>query len=235
VKWEQLLPFAADRGRNAADGTPIRVLSDEWFRARLGRITASVRAHTIAQGREFEWDRLRAELRAEMQPDYHSEPFSNEATRWGQDHEAEAIANIELETGLTLWEPGFVFHQELDYAGASPDFFAEDHISGQIKCPFNPKYHLETVHGARVPTKYFHQVQFEAYISRRPRILFASYDPRQPLATRLAIVWMEADPLLHEMFDMRLREFYDFFHSTSVVGKLTGIDGIPNIFPRRKA
>jgi hypothetical protein len=235
VKWEERLPFPADRSRNGPDGAAILSLTDEWFRARLGRITASVRAHTIAQGREYEWSKMRAELLDEMRPDYVSNPFSNDATRWGQDHEAQAIANIELETGLTLWEPGFVFHSELDYAGATPDFFAEANISGQIKCPFNPKYHLETVHSQRVPTKYFHQVQFESYISRRPRILFASYDPRQPLATRLALVWMEADPLLHQMFDKRLRDFYDFFHNGAAVAKLTVVDGIPNIFGRRKA
>ena len=83
---------------------------------------------------------MRDELQAEMRPDYVSNPFSNEATRWGPgSYEAQAIANIELETGLTLWEPGFVFHPELDYAGASPDFFAEDHISGQIKVPLQPE------------------------------------------------------------------------------------------------
>lgn len=229
--WESRLAkiFPVDRGRKE----PIVTLTDEWFTARRGRITASVRAHTIAQGRDYEWLRMKDELLDEMRDDYVGNPFSNEATRWGQDHEAEAIANIELETGLTLWEPGFVLHPELDYAGASPDFFAEDHISGQIKCPFNPKYHLETVHTQRVPTKYFHQVQFEAYISRRTRILFASYDPRQPLATRTAMVWMEADPLLHDLFDRRLRQFYDFFHAGRPVAKLVAVDGIPNIFGRR--
>lgn len=231
--WEQRLGelFAVRRG----PGTdPIMSLTDDWFKARLGRITASVRAHTIAQGKEFEWGRLRDELKAEMLPDYVSNPFSNEATRWGQDHEAQAIANVELETGLTLWEPGFVFHPELDYAGATPDFFADETVTGQIKCPFNPKYHLETVRSQKVPTKYFHQVQFESYISRRERILFCSFDPRQPLATRLCMIWMNADPLLHERFDICLRKFYDFFHSKGVVGKLA-VDGIPNIFQRRKS
>lgn len=230
--WEKQLHriFPVRRG-----GEPIVGLTDDWFRARLGRITASVRAHTIAQGRDYEWQRMRDELWAELRPDYVSNPFSNEATRWGQDHEAEAIANIELETGFTLWEPGFVFHPDLDYAGATPDLYAADNITGQIKCPFNPKYHLETVHSQRVPTKYFHQIQFESFISGRERILFASYDPRQPLATRLCIIWTNADPIVHGLFDKRLREFYDFFHSTATVAKLIGVDGIPNIFPRRKA
>jgi hypothetical protein len=238
VKWDDQLRELSPKLLIDADGfpkEPIPALSPGWFTARRGRITASKRAHEIADGHDFEWDRLKRELQEELQLSYVGNPFSNEATRWGQDHEAEAIANIELDTGLTLWEPGLVFHNELHYAGATPDAFANDHITVQIKCPFNPKYHLETVHSQRVPTKYFHQVQFESFISRRERILFCSYDPRQPMSTRTAMVWMNADPLLHERFDKRLREFYDFFHRDVVVAKPIGVDGIPNIFHRRKA
>jgi hypothetical protein len=231
AKWEDQLA----RIFVPPPGVPIMDLTDEWFRARRGRITASTRAHIIAQGRDYEWQKLRTELRAELQPDYISTPFSNEATQWGHDHEDEALANIELETGLVLYKPGLIIHDELTYAGASPDGHTDGPITVQIKCPFNPKYHLETVHSRRIPTKYFHQCQFESFVGRRSRILFASYDPRQPLATRLALIWMEADPLLHQLFDRRLREFYDFFHSGVSVAKLTAVDGIPNIFGRRKA
>ena len=122
-------------------------MTERWFTARRGRITASKRAEIIALGRPTPWAKLVADLNYDLGEDYIRESFTNEAMAWGNDHELEAIGNIELKLGADLVEPGLVFHRHYSYAAATPDAYIDADTTVQIKCPFNPDNHLKYVYG----------------------------------------------------------------------------------------
>jgi hypothetical protein len=87
--------------------------------------------------------------------------------------------------------------------------------------------HLKTVHSLKVPTEYRHQIQWEAWVSRRPKIIFVSYDPRQPLATQMAIVKVDADPDLWTKFERNSDTFRTMFETGDLpaVTKFKGFAG----------
>lgn len=213
-------------------GPPILAHTHEWYTARRGRITASKRAETIAVGGAGAWANMRTEIDYELSPGYVREELGNKYTQWGNDNEAQAIANAELELGASTIEPGFLLHPEHDEAGATPDFFIDSDISGQIKCPYYAKNHLKFVYDKTLPSTYYHQVQFEAWISQRKKIIFMSYDPRQPLATRCAIIELDASMQLWDKFDSQLQVFRKFYEreQTPTQAKFLGFDGIPELF-----
>jgi hypothetical protein len=211
----------------------IKGLTEEWFKARRGRITASTRAAIIATGTAKQWSALASELEYELSPAWKHEHVDNKAMAWGRDHEAEAISNVAFELGLDpddLVDPGLLLHPDHFYAGGTPDFFIGSDVSGQIKCPFNPQNHLMYLYDKKLPDKYRFQVQFEAWVANRPRIVFASYDPRQPLATRTIILELDRDEALWETFERRLLMFKSGFEKGMTEARLVGVNGVPNIF-----
>lgn len=211
---------------------PIMALTDDWYRARRGRCTASRRAQTIAVGRPKGWATMATEIEWELTDKWRREEVNVKALHWGRDFEAQALANAELELGAEVMEPGLVFHPDYSYAAATPDFFVGDEITGQIKCPSTPKHHLKYVYGEALKGTYLYQVQWEAWVSQRKKIVFMSYDPRQPIATRCSVQEIDADMQMWESFDRRLAEFKSKFESSAVKATATfkGFTGIPEIF-----
>lgn len=170
----------------------IEPLSVDWRNARRGRLTASKRAEIIYNRRPTEWNALIDELNHELSDDYQWEELDAPALRWGREHEKEAIANIELDGGFEMTDPGLVFDSEHPWIAATPDgWYKYDHkyqmilTTVQIKCPYYTKNHLATLYEKTLRPTYFYQVQWEAMVSRAQHIEFYSYDPRQPLLTRL--------------------------------------------------
>lgn len=172
-------------------GRFIEPLSEDWRQARRGRLTASKRAEIIYNRRPAEWNALMDELNVELSPDYQWTEARGKALDWGRDHEKEALANIMLDHGRDVEDPGLLFHTEHPWIAATPDgIIVEDRkrVSVQVKCPFNPRNHLDTLYSKTIRPVYFYQVQWEAMVSGADAIEFYSYDPRQPLATRLVRV-----------------------------------------------
>jgi putative phage-type endonuclease len=215
-------------------GADPRVMSrtEEWYRARRGRCTASKRAEVIHNGPGRQWETMLREIEWELAKDYKRESYSNAAMDWGNDLEAEAMANAEIELGEVTYEPGFILHPQYAWAGATPDFYVGDDITGQIKCPYKPENHLKYIYGADLPPTYYYQVQWEAWCSQRKKIVFMSYEPRQPLATRFWIKHLDADMKVWDIFEQNLAKFKRMVDGdiAPARAKLVETVGIPELF-----
>lgn len=208
----------------------IAALTPDWHLARRGRVTASKRAATIAKRSSSAWNTMRDEILVELSPLWEHREFDNAAMKWGRDHEGEAIANASLAYGVEAVEPGFVVHPEFYFAGATPDFFMGPNVSGQIKCPFNPENHLRVFYDRKIPDQYYHQVNWEAWCTGRSKILFMSYDPRQPVAQQCAFVEADVNAALCNVFRDNLLAFKRLLEdNVTPVKSLTPI-GIPELF-----
>jgi len=216
--------------------------TEEWLEARRGRITASLRAYKLLYSRDGTLGTMMDEMAQELQvpPD---EWQGNAATRHGHAFEDQAIGEYDM-ARLTFDSlnrtPGMFVHPEFDIASATPDFFEGEDTTGQIKCPYHLKNHLELLHWGIAPKdarpgnpKYYSQVQFESFVTGRPRIIFISYHPDAPATNQLYVEEVASDTPMHEHFARRLDWVnHHLVNNTRPETKkiMPGVDGIPDLF-----
>jgi len=160
--------------------------SDAWVKCRLGIPTASAfdRILTPTGKASTQAEAYSNELLAEYltsQPRGYEEGAGfqgNAHTERGHQLEAEARAFAELERGYKVETVGFVTTDE-GLIGCSPDGLVGDEGLLEIKCPA-PWTHVEYLLGAKVPTKYYPQVQGQMYVAERQWCDFISYHPLLP-------------------------------------------------------
>ncbi|MFA5298153.1 MAG: lambda exonuclease family protein [Lutibacter sp.] len=147
--------------------------TDEWFAARLGKITASRFGNVLcnSSGRNTYMIKLIAERLTGLAQD----GYTNGAMQWGIETEPQARAYYEALNNITVQLAGFI---ELDEnTGGSPDgLVGEDGIL-EIKCP-NSTTHITTIIKGKMPTEYNPQVQGLLWITGRQWCDFISFDPR---------------------------------------------------------
>lgn len=156
--------------------------TDEWFAARLGKVTASRIADLMAttkSGASASRANYAAQLVTERLTGRKQDSFSSAAMAWGTETEPQARATYELETGNTVKEVGFLDHPVLTMTGASPDGLVSDDGMLEIKCP-NSATHIETLKSEKVADKYVKQMQWQMACAGRAWCDFVSFDPRLP-------------------------------------------------------
>lgn len=170
--------------------------TDEWFQARLGKVTASCIAKVMAKLRDGKpgADRTNyaAQLITERLTGCPTEGFTNAAMQWGTDTEPQARNAYEFLHGVTVEEIAFVDHPRIEMAGASPDGLIGDKGLIEIKCP-NTATHLATLEGAPIERKYLLQMQWQMACCQREWCDFASFDPRLPMAMQLHVQRVHRD------------------------------------------
>jgi putative phage-type endonuclease len=167
--------------------------SDEWFAARLGKVTASRVSDVVARtksGYSASRANYMAELVCERLTGKQGDSFSNAAMVWGTNTEPMARAAYEALEGILVEELGFVSHPTIEMAGASPDGLVGDDGLVEIKCP-NTATHIETLLGAEIPSKYVNQMQWQMACTGRKWCDFVSYDPRMPEDMQLFVKRLE--------------------------------------------
>lgn len=172
--------------------------TEEWFQARLGKVTASKIADltaTTKSGYAASRANYMADLICERLTGERKEGFTNAAMQWGTDMEPEARRIYEFMTDETVTEVGFVAHPSIADAGASPDGLVGDNGLIEIKCP-NSATHIETLTGAAIDGKYIKQMQWQMACTGRQWCDFVSYDPRLPERMQIHISRVPADPEL---------------------------------------
>lgn len=190
------------------NGQFIKPLSEDWRQARRGRLTASERALVIAERSPALWNALLDTINVELSDDYQWTENTAPALEWGRTHESAAIANIELLHGEELTEPGLVFHPDFPFVAATPDAMGDGgNVSIQIKCPYNPRNHLQMLYEKSLRPIYYHQVQWEAWVTNAAVSKFYSYDPRQPLATQLVELTIPVNAELLDKFRAGVQDF----------------------------
>lgn len=169
--------------------------SDEWFAARLGKVTASRVADVIARtktGYSASRENYMAQLICERMTGQKQESFTNAAMEWGTENEPLARAAYEAEKGVLVNEVGLLDHPFIPMAAASPDGLVSDDGMLEIKCP-NTATHFDTLLKGDVPSKYIPQMQWQMACANRLWVDFVSYDPRAPEGLQLFIKRVERD------------------------------------------
>lgn len=172
--------------------------TDDWFAARLGKVTASKIADVMATtktGPSASRKNYMAQLLTERLTGQKADSYSNAAMQWGTDTEPQARAMYELETGRDVVEVGFIDHPVIAMSGASPDGLVGDDGLVEIKCP-NTATHIETLRGAAIDKKYVLQMQWQMACTGRAWCDFVSFDPRLPSAMQLYVARVERDATL---------------------------------------
>jgi putative phage-type endonuclease len=163
--------------------------TDDWFQARLGKVTASRVADVVAKtksGYSASRDNYMADLIVERLTGQKASSFSNAAMEWGTEQEPNARAAYSARTGELVEEVGFIDHPTIALSGASPDGLVSEGIV-EFKCP-NTATHLEYLLAGKPPEKYVTQMQWQMACTGRPWCDFVSYDPRLPEHLQMLVV-----------------------------------------------
>ena len=163
--------------------------TDDWFAARLGKVTASRVADVVAKtknGYSASRENYMADLIVERLTGQKASSFSNAAMEWGTEQEPNARAAYSARTGELVEEVGFIDHPTIALSGASPDGLVSEGIV-EFKCP-NTATHLEYLLAGKAPEKYVTQMQWQMACTGRPWCDFVSFDPRLPEHLQMLVV-----------------------------------------------
>lgn len=169
--------------------------TEEWFKARLGKATASRIGDLMAKTRTG-WGASRknyaAELVAERLTGEPTARYQNNAMAYGLECEPEARAAYSFQMNVDVIECGFVAHPSIEAAGASPDGYVGDDGLVEVKAP-NTATHIDTLIRETIDGGYLLQMQFQLATTGRKYCDFVSYDKRLPEPMRLFIkrVWRD--------------------------------------------
>lgn len=181
----------------------------EWFQARTGKATASRFKDVIARLKSGAPAAARQsyliELVTERLTGSAASHFTSTAMQWGTDNEAAARVLYAQRAQVEVEEIGFVAHPHLA-AGASPDGVVDWDGLVEIKCPFNPAVHVQTIMDG-MPPDHMAQVQGQMWICEKEWVDFVSFNPRMPPELQLYVQRVERDPAYHDMLRNEVARF----------------------------
>ena len=180
--------------------------SPEWFAARRGLVTASSVGGILGVAPyATRADIMRRMVRDAMGAE--SEFTSNIATEYGNNNEAGALIEFEMETGATVNPVGFITRE--DWAGCSPDGLIGEDGGLEIKCPFSMrKDDGKPFKSLRDQPHYYAQVQFSLWVTQRSFWHFYQWSPTQ---TAHEMVSVDLDWQAENL--PKLRQFYaEYLH-----------------------
>lgn len=159
---------------------------------RAGKITASLVAAICGVdpyvSRQEAWRRILGTAK---------EKPSNGFQSWGIEHEQDALAAFEVESGLFVSPGKFVVHPEVPWLGASPDGFTSEGLPVEVKCPV--KLHTE------IPPHYRLQVLTQIECCQQVSGFFASW-------TETAFWWTQVHYDKEYWWNGVYPQLYEFYH-----------------------
>jgi putative phage-type endonuclease len=194
--------------------------SEEWFAARLGKVTASKVSAVLAKKDSATRADYLTDLVLERLTNKQQEFYQNDAMQWGTDTEPQARMAYEAFKGVLVDKMGFIDHPSIQYFGCSPDGLVDKDGLVEIKCP-NSKTHLSTLLNGKIPTKYIPQVQTQMAVMNRQWCDFVSFDPRLPEDLQLFVVRVNRDDEYIAKLEEEVVAFLDEVNET--VTKLKGL------------
>ena len=170
--------------------------TDDWFAARLGKVTASSLYKVLAKtkaGYGADRGNYMTQLVLERVTGTKADSYTNAAMQWGIDQEPFARAAYEATKGVLVEEVGFMPHPTIEMAGASPDGLVGDRGMVEIKCP-DSKTALECwLSDNPVESKYWAQMQWQMRCADRAWCDYVVFDPRMPAKAQLFIIRVARD------------------------------------------
>jgi len=182
--------------------------TEEWFAARLGKVTASRVADVLAKiksGESASRKNYKMELVVQRLTNKVGESFTNAAMEWGTEQEPFARMAYEAHRGTFVKEEGFVDHPTIEGFGCSPDGIVGEGLI-EIKCP-NTATHIETVLENKAPSKYIPQMQCQMACTGAKWCDFVSFDPRVPEDLQLFVVRVERDQEYIDAMEVEVKQF----------------------------
>lgn len=183
--------------------------SDEWFAARLGKVTASKVADVIAKtktGYSASRENYMAQLICERMTGQKQESFTNTAMEWGTATEPLARAAYEAHANVLVNEVGIIDHPFLPMCAASPDGLVDIDGMLEIKCP-NTATHFDTLLTGSVPAKYIAQMQWQMACASRLWVDFVSFDPRAPEGLQFFVKRVDRDDAYIQGLEAEVHKF----------------------------
>lgn len=193
--------------------------SEDWERLRQGVPTASQfhRIITAARGQlSASWKGYAAELMAKSLGVF-VEPLPSFWMEWGVENEPYAVAAYEQLNGAKTEVVGFVWPDDHERYGCSPDRLVGDNGLLEVKCP-KPETLIEYHVGGVFPDDYRQQVQGQLMITGRDWCDFLAFHPQlAPFQVRV-----ERDNAYIAKMIVALDEFCE--NLAELRSKLQGID-----------
>lgn len=187
--------------------------TDEWYAARIGRLTGSVAPDAFAEPTKAGGERacvteLRTRLAVEQVTGISAEDrYQSRDMERGVALEPEARAAYAARTGQVVRTTGFLRHDTL-MTGCSLDghIGADMHGLIEIKCP-RMTQHFSYWRAGTVPAEYRFQLIHALWLTDAEWIDFVSYDPRFPGALRLFIVRLRRAEVNLQSYALMVRMF----------------------------
>lgn len=135
------------------------------------------------------------------------EQMSFKQCDWGNEHEDSARALFELELGLDVEVPAFIYKDDSKRFGISPDGLIVGRKVGlELKCPFTTKVFIEFATCDKIKKEYIEQCQYSMWVTGYEAWYFANYDPR--IKTKnLHWVLIERDQVFMDKYDEAAKSF----------------------------
>lgn len=149
--------------------------TQEWFDARVGKLTASKASAVASNGKGLET--LVFEKVAELLTGQMVMIEQNDAMKRGVELENEARGAYELKTGNMVEQVGFIDAE--DGSGCSPDGLIGEDGMLEIKCPTD-KVFVQYLFNGKIDSGYMWQMQMQMLVSNRKWVDYVVYNPRFP-------------------------------------------------------
>ena len=189
--------------------------TDEWHKARLGKVTASRIVDVMAtskSGVAATRQNYEAQLIAERLSGQPTPCFNNAAMQWGVDQEPHARTAYSFIVDHDVEEIGFVEHPLIKMSGSSPDGLVGSAGLIEIKCP-NTATHLRFLEDEKIDRRYRFQMNWQMACTGREWCDFVSYDPRLPNRFGLKILRIMRDDELIEAIEHEVGAFLDIIEN----------------------
>lgn len=160
--------------------------TDEWFAARLGKVTASQINDVMMKTSTAGYQNYRSDLICERLTGVAKSFTPSKAMQEGTETEPQARANYTLETGFEVSEVGFVDHPTLAMTGASPDGLVGADGLVEIKCP-QPTKHIKTLEGGKIDRNHMLQMHWQMICTGRDWCDFVSFSRAFPPEMQILI------------------------------------------------
>jgi len=150
-----------------------------------------------------------AELVAQVATGVIPEEMSFKQCEWGKNHEHEARAYFEFETGLKVDEVAFIYRDAKKRFGLSPDGLINGKRIGlELKCPFTSKVFVEFAVCDKIKSDYYEQCQYSMWITGYEGWYFANYDPRMK-SKKLHYTLIKRDESYMTKYDQAEKKFIE--------------------------
>ena len=148
-----------------------------------------------------------AELVGQIATGLLPDEMSFKQCEWGHKYEDEARAYFELELGVDVTVPAFIYKDKVKRCGVSPDgLLVGKKIGLELKCPFTTKVFIEFVCCDKIKKEYMEQCQYSMWVTGYDAWYFGNYDPRVK-TKKLHYVLIERDESFMKKYDLAEKEF----------------------------